>query len=621
MNSSAEIQTKTKSFIPYLILLGLLTFFTFLQVKNFGFVNFDDPKYVSENARLTAGLSAENIRWALTTTYFSNWHPVTWIAYLTIHQFFGLNPAAYHLANLFFHLLNVLLLFGLLARLTGATARSLVVAAFFAVHPLRIESVAWISQLKDCLSVFFWLLAAHAYLRYVQKPGIAKYTVCLALFSLGLMSKPMVITLPFVLLLLDYWPLGRINSARSAGILIAEKIPFFILSAAAGYIAYQAQLAGGALAAGGSMPFNFRLTNTVILYVKYIFKMIAPVNLAIYYPKTSIIPMWQVFISPAILLTMITLVLQFAKKRPYLPVGWFWYMITMLPIIGIIPLGAMEMADRYTYLPSIGFFIMIIWLAADACSKFKIPAALSGALALAVIALLTTATLRQLPNWKDSVSLFSRATDATSYNYLARVQLGNAFLDEGKFREAKIHLEEAVKIGPKDWHGHDSLGIALTGLNEFEAANERYSEALRLAPEQHRATIYFNFGVLQSKRRHIEEAEASFKKAIELNPEFLEAYDRLGALYAQNCRIVKAQGLINELTAANPNHPGARIMAAYLEGFPGDTAEEKEDYCELFDTLETLNKIPNIPKLQDLPPKIPKLPKFPKTTRARRTTY
>jgi len=378
-----------KSQLIYLA-LALVTFVAFVQVGHNDFINYDDAEYVTENEKVQKGLNIESFVWAFTTGHASNWHPLTWLSHMLDCQLYGLSPAGHHLTNLFLHLLNTLLLFGVLKTMTRAVWPSAFAAVLFAVHPLHVESVAWIAERKDVLSAFFWMLTMAAYLRYTKHPCIVRYLPVVFAFALGLMTKPMLVTLPFVLLLLDYWPLkrlqfGRINipESQSHKRLILEKIPLFTLAAISSVITCIVQQSGGAMGGNEVLTVGVRLANALVSYVGYIHKMIYPKGLAVLYPHPlDGVGLWQPVVSFIILAVISAGVIFASRKRRYLATGWFWYLGTLIPVIGLVQVGSQAMADRYTYLPSIGIFIILAWgipelLARWRCRKV-IPAVLAG---------------------------------------------------------------------------------------------------------------------------------------------------------------------------------------------------------------------------------------------------
>ncbi len=366
-------QSKNKLRIFFVgLALVLAPLVVFWQVHSFDFISRDDIDYVTANRNVTTGFTCDNVVWAFTTGYASNWHPLTWLSHMLDCHLFGLKPGLHHLTNLFFHIANTLLLFWVLKRMTGVLYTSAFVAAAFALHPLHVESVAWVSERKDVISTFFWLLTVAAYVSYVRKPGAARYLLTLLVFAFGLMAKPMVVTLPFVLLLLDYWPLGRLENAAGLYRLVREKVPFLILSAASSVVTFFVQQSAGAVVATGTIALVIRIANAFISYSKYIEKMVWPGKLAIFYPhQLDKVSMSHAVVAGFLMVCVSGLVFWKGRSYKYLPVGWLWFVGTLVPVIGLVQVGEQAMADRYTYIPLIGLFIIIAWGASDLLSGWR----------------------------------------------------------------------------------------------------------------------------------------------------------------------------------------------------------------------------------------------------------
>ena len=519
---------------PLCLLLTVMTLAVFLPVARHGYVNYDDSDYVTANRHVQSGLTWENVVWAFKSGHASNWHPLTWISHMLDAQLFGDKPGAQHLVNLGLHIADTLLLFLLLRRMTGALWRSFMVAALFAVHPLHVESVAWISERKDVLSAFFFLLTLGAYARYaecrMQRPNAGRtprtscftfhvsrftpvpaagwYLVALLLFTLGLMSKPMLVTLPFVLLLLDFWPLGRFHPSSLTPRpslpwrLLAEKAPFFLLAAASSVVTFIAQRKGGAVST--SLSFGARLANAVISYVRYIGKMLWPRDLSILYPHPGHWPAWEVAASLVILVAICVAVVLLSRRRPYLPMGWLWFCGTLVPVIGLVQVGIQSMADRYTYLPLIGLFIMLVWGIADSIppQPWRGGAmAVGGGALLVACALLTE---QQVQFWRDSAALFGHAVQVTKDNYLAYNNLGFYLSGQGKTAEAMENYRMSLKINPAYEDALNNLGYALAGQKKYLEAVPLYEAALRIRPDQ--AEVHNNLGNALSEIGKIDEA-------------------------------------------------------------------------------------------------------------------
>ncbi len=459
------------------IALALITFAVYWPVLRHGFVSYDDQPYVTENVHVQAGLTKASVIWAWSTFHASNWHPVTWLSHILDCQMHGLKAGGHHFTSLLIHVANVVLLFAVLRRMTGAMWRSAVVAALFAWHPLHVESVAWVAERKDVLSTLFWLLTMAAYASYVEsqrrRPGAklqiqGRYILALLFFALGLLSKPMVVTLPLVLLLLDYWPLHRItfSAARNAqgkegsetrgppaGLtwreLVMEKTPFLVLTVLSCIVTLVAQRAGGALASTGVVPPALRLTNAVVSYVRYVEKIFWPQKLAVFYPLPTAWP-WELVAAAAVFLAAVSIAaIVERRRRPYLCVGWFWFVGTLAPVIGLVQAGLQAMADRYTYVPSIGLFIVAAWGGAELAAKWSpgkwAPAAVASAAALTGCLVLTHI---QLQYWKDSVVLFQHALAVTGPNSVACINEGAALAAQGALAEGITQLREGIQLNP-----------------------------------------------------------------------------------------------------------------------------------------------------------------------------
>ena len=507
-------------------LLALGTLALFWPATHFPFITLDDNLYVTANPQVQAGLSWAGLSWAATNTIASNWHPMTWLSHMVDVQFFGLKAGGHHLTNLLFHTANSLLLFTWLRTTTSSTWRSAFVAALFAWHPLHVESVAWIAERKDVLSGCFWLLALIAYTRYAKQPGIAAYLLVLALFFCGLMAKPMAVTLPCVLLLVDFWPLNRISfanfSRQSAMRLVLEKIPFFILAGTVSGMIYFAQKGGGATWSSDLLPFSTRLANAVISYVRYVSKTFLPVDLAVIYPYQEHWPVWLVITATALLLIGSAMAVLRMRQNPYVFFGWFYFIGTLVPVIGLVQVGPQAMADRYMYLPSIGLFILIAWGAKSLLISRphgKTIAASSGAVALSACVVITS---DQLHYWQNSVKLFQHTVQVTPDNYTATAYLGGALEEAGFHDEAIPFYYESVRITPHFPIAQWKLGMAFLRKGRPAEAAEHLEAAARLTPSD--PVIQCYAGLAFSDAGQPEKAETLFDKALRLKPDYAEAW-------------------------------------------------------------------------------------------------
>lgn len=540
-----------QSFLICLI-LTLLTLAVYLQVKNFDFVNYDDNTYVYENSNIHNGLSVESVKWAFTTGYANFWHPLTWLSHILDWQLYGSNPAGHHLTNLLFHILNTLLLFIVFKKLTNEIWQSVFAAALFAVHPLHVESVAWISERKDLLSTFLAILTLLAYLRYVKHKGFLNYIFSLSIFVFGLMAKPMLVTLPFVFLLLDYWPLCRIKKFewKISKYLLFEKIPFIILSIFFSFIAFYMQQRGGAIPAESAIPLKFRVLNAFISYSTYIKKMFWPSRLAVFYPHPGQkVSMLYAVISAVILLAITLFVFRFAKKHRYLVTGWFWYIGTLLPVIGLIQVGNHAMADRYSYIPLIGLFIIIAWGADELMFKLPYKKISSAFISLLIISALSVCSYFQIGRWSDSLNLFSHALDVTNNNYVAHTNMGMALYELKRMDEAEFHYAQASLIEPDSHLAHIRLASILYQAGKLNESACEYETALRIKPNNPK--VLNELGIIFGRQAKLEDSKRYFKNAIQIDPNFMEAYINIAAVLMIQNKIDEAAEYLNELLKLN----------------------------------------------------------------------
>jgi len=527
--------------------LALLTWSLYRGLFANGFVNYDDDRYVLTNAHVRAGVHWTTIVWAFRSLDEANWHPLTWLSHALDCQLFQLNPAGHHFTSLALHIANVLLLFVLLEKITASTWRSLAVAMLFAVHPINVESVVWIAERKNVLAMLFFLLTLAAYAWYVRRPGLGRYLTVVAAFVLGLMSKPMVITLPFVLLLLDYWPLERMNLSVSAargdlaaipgattptfpvrpiGWLLLEKMPLLALSAGSATITLAAQKAAGAISSNADKGLLLRLENAMTCYLSYLGKAVWPSRLAILYPYPRAIAAWQA-IGSLLFLVAATAAVLYYRERRYLVVGWFWYLGTMVPMIGLVQVGSQAMADRYAYLPFLGLFVMVVWGICDLANaltalKTRRVAAimLIAASACAVVALAALART-QITYWHDDIRLWSHALAVTQNNYVAENNLGAIQAREGHYDEAVQHFRKASALEPGDSVSQLNLGIYAQQHGDLKQATARYEATLILATDSRiRASAYANLGQIYYEQRDYARAQTNYEAAAKLNQPF-----------------------------------------------------------------------------------------------------
>jgi tetratricopeptide (TPR) repeat protein len=553
-----------KKFTFICLALALVTAALYYPITRNGFVDFDDEEYIVGNPHITSGLTWTNAVWAFKSGEAANWHPLTWMSHMADCDLFQLNPGGHHLTNLLFHVVNTLLLFLLLNKMTGAVWRSAFVAAFFAWHPLHVESVAWASERKDTLSTFFWLLTLIAYVKYAhlakgqsQKSKVF-YLLALIFFACGLMSKPMVVTLPFVLLLLDYWPLGRIPNSEFQILklkhLLLEKAPFFLMAAAGSAVTFLVQKTAGAMWA---TSWDTRLENVVLAYVRYISKLVWPQNLAIVYSHPGHWPALLAVCAAALLLTLTALSVYSARQFSYLPVGWFWFLGTLVPTIGLVQVGAQSIADRYTYIPSIGFFIVVVWGAHDLAQRWPAKGKflpLAGGVAL--IGCLGVTSI-QIGYWQNSEKLFLHAIEVTTDNFVAENCLGKAFEKAGQNDRALVLYLDAVKIAPRYPQAQFNLAISLLVFGKTKEALEHLRTAAQLEP--HDPDIQYDLGIYFKQNGSPEDAARGFQAALADRPDFPEAQTELGTLLAQQKKFAEAIPHFAVTVRLKPNDPEARF--------------------------------------------------------------
>ena len=594
INSRQQVPAFAPEKQPYcfrdlLICLALLmaTFVVYAQVRHFEFVNLDDSAYTSGNLHVRRGITLEGLEWALTSQDAANWFPATWISHMLDCQFFGLDSGWHHITNVVIHGLASLLLFAFLYRSTGARWRSALVAWLFAVHPLHVESVAWVAERKDVLSAFFWFLTLWAYVRYTERVSSSRYLLVLLTFCCGLMAKPMTVTLPCVLLLLDFWPLGRwsLPARAEAGgqprpaALVWEKTPLVMLSLAVSVMTYLAQHRGGAVKTLTAFPIGLRFENALISCVVYIAQMFWPVRLAVIYPYPRHIPAWQAVLAALALAGATMIVVRCRRGSPYLAVGWFWYLGTLVPVIGLVQVGVQARADRYTYIPLVGLSIMVAWGVAEIARgpRVKLVAAL-----LLSLACLTCAALAwlQVRHWRNSETLFRHALEVTAENSVAQVNLANYLVNvPGKLPEAVGLWEAALRIDPDSVTAHTGLGNALTRIpGRLPESFPQFQAALRLAPEW--PIPHNELGNAWLKAGRLPEAMAEFAAALRLDPDYADAHYNLGvALSEIPGRPAEAMSEYQAALRIKPDYAEAQLnVGNVLAGLPGRLPEAIRAY-------------------------------------------
>ena len=561
--------------------LIVLNVVIYTPVRHFGFINWDDPIYVTENPQVLGGLSWHNGWWALTTGHAPYWHPLTWLSHMLDVQLYGVNAGRHHLTNVLLHIANSILVFFLFFKLTGALGRSAFVAALFAAHPLHVESVVWVAERKDVLSTLFWLLTVWAYVWYVAQPKLRRYLIVVLAFVLALMSKPMVVTLPFVLLLLDVWPLGRVKFGQPRSVwleLIKEKIPLLVLAIASSVATFIIQRQVGAMANLGSIPLSRRLANALISYVAYIAKMLWPVRLSPFYPyPQSINPAW-VAAAVLVLILLSAAVIRAGRKRPYVAVGWLWYVGTLFPVIGVFQAGEQAMADRFVYVPLIGLFVIIAWGVDELSAHWPYRRiALPAGAGLAILACIITART-YLPYWNDDLTVWKRALDVTTENYLAHNNLAAALLLRGKADEAIPHYSEAIRIKPAFAYSHYGMGAALDVKGRSTDAMPYYTEAVRLSPNM--AEPHYNLGVDLAKQGKAQDAIVELSEALSAKPDWAEAHWYLGTVFEGQGRIGDAVEQYSEAVRIKPQFAEAHNSLGWVLANQGKSDEALPHYRE-----------------------------------------
>lgn len=579
-----------------LLLLLLLTCVAFRPVLEAGFVEWDDLPYIVENAHVTQGLTPATIAWAFTSTELANWHPLTWVSHLLDVSLFGLAPWGHHLTSLLLHLLNTALLFVALRRLTGAPWPSLAVAALFALHPLHVESVASLGVRKDVLSTTFWFAALWAWARYVEKPSASRYGLVMLLFVLGLMAKPMLMTLPLTLLILDCWPLRRVGALGLTALrpLVMEKLPLFALSLASLVITWIAQRSYAGAMTETSLA--ARLSTAVLGYFGYLEKTFWPAGLSVFYPYRSDPPIAEVAIKAIVLVAITAAVVRLARHRPYMAAGWAWYLVTLVPVIGFARIGQQQVADRYTYVPLVGVFVVLAWRASEIVafarrSRIAAQALLAAGALLAVG--LAMATRRQVETWSDGVTLWQRALAVGGNSTVAQNNLGVALQKSGRLDEAAAHFAEAVRLEPRHERGHRNLGNVRFAQGRLPEAIEAYEEALRLDPQdeqaqQNLATSCYNLANSLWREGKLDEAIARYEEATTWKPRDAGFHRALGLALLQQKRLDEAIATLRRSLEIDPQNASTHDVLAMALYERGDLAGARREV----DACRTLGGTP-----------------------------
>jgi tetratricopeptide (TPR) repeat protein len=598
-HAKSEIKgPRTGMYVLICLVLVIITFAPYSRcVQNKFITNYDDDTYVTKNFYIHQGLG-QAVSWAFTTFRAANWHPLTWISLALDYQIYGLDPEGYHLTNIILHVMSALLLFLVLGRMTKALWKSGFVAALFAIHPLHVESVAWVSERKDVLSALFWMLTMYAYVFYSEKPRIGRYVLVFIGLALGLMAKPMLVSMPLVLLMLDFWPLKRLSplpgsrqpasgKRHSVSGLLLEKLPLFALALASCIITFIAQKRGASVGSLELLSISNRIANSVVSYAEYIIKMIWPLRLAVFYPFRSL-EAWEVLASTAMLAALSISAILLGRKRRYLLVGWLWYMITLVPVIGLVQVGAQAMADRYTYIPLIGLFIAAVWGTAEIFERDEFrKRAQHGIIGLgvagcAVILILALCTSQQLKYWKDDNTIFLHAAEVTSHNYVAYTNLSTLAKENGKIQESLDYARKAVEANPRFAPAQVAMAniLHVPGVNDINGAVEHYRIALRYDPDN--SIAHNNLGTVLIGRNDLAGAEKEFAEALRIDPYYTEAYVNLGVAEARQGNLKKGVGYWEYAEQLSPDTPQihSNLAVAFFQlGRFADSWKEVE-LCE-----------------------------------------
>lgn len=560
--------------------LAIVCIVIYGQTIGFDFINLDDHSYVYFNEAVLSGINSQSIKWAFTAFYSSNWHPLTWLSHALDIQLFGLNPGAIHAVNVILHLANSCLVFVVFRTCTGSMWKSAVVALLFAVHPMHVESVAWISERKDVLSTLFWLLTMLAYAWYARSErsaaGIFKrilspaYVLTFVLLGVGLMAKPMLVTLPFVLILLDIWPLKRVPSAKGLGPAIVEKIPLFALAAASSVITYMAQSSSGSVVELERFSITSRLLNSTVAYVKYILAMFYPADLGIWYPFEAQIGILTLVGAIASLLVITAIAIWQFRARPYIAVGWFWFVGTMVPVIGLVQVGAQAMADRYTYIPYLGLFLIVVWGAAELIERFEIDVRVAAVVTAIVIVALTYVAFTQASYWRNSETLYTRTLAVTKENYFMMNLLCRHYIDRTPAENAERRCSELLDNTSNYMEAHNTIGLLRVELGRYDDALVSYRKALMIKPNT--AIVYSNMAVAYAKKGDVDQAEKHLQRAVDLSDKSLSrealgyAYNALGEAYVTKQDETKARTAFQTAIRYDPKLKAASENLSKLQG-------------------------------------------------------
>ena len=559
-----------------IIFLFIISFFAFGRIAGNDFINFDDDQYITGNNNVKSGINAKNIHWAFTAVVMGNWHPFTMLSHMLDWHLFGAQAAGHHLMNLLLHIGAVILLFLFLYKTTEHLWPSAFAAALFALHPLRVESVAWAAERKDVLSVFWGMASLYCYSLYVSKHKRSLYLLSLLLFVSSLMSKPMLVTFPFILILTDYWPLYRwqktleppATQARSIGIIIAEKIPFVCFSVASSIIALWSQNKAEADSFGEGLPLLMRCANAIVSYIVYLKNIFWPINLSVFYPYVLSIPLWKVLISAIMLFVITVTVVYYAKKIPFLFVGWFWYLGTLIPVIGLVQVGSQSMADRYTYLPSIGIAMMLAWGIPSLFKNENLRKQILYPAAILAIVIISALTWKQSGYWKNSATLLSHALRVTQNNHMAHNNYGLCLFAEGKNEEAIEHYNRAIYLYPKRAAEYfNNRGLAFVRLGRYQQAIKDYDAAIHLKPDL--VASYNNRGIMHMNLGQYQQAIEDYNKVIRMKPDYAFAYINRGDAYNGLGQHQRAEDDYRRANRLNPDYADSCITRGIAYGQQG----------------------------------------------------
>jgi protein O-mannosyl-transferase len=566
------------------IVLAAAAYFAFEDVKTCVFVNYDDNVYITENPFVQGGLNLKSIQWAFTSFYAGNWHPLTWISHMVDCAVFGPAPAGHHLVSLAIHIANVILLFLILKKMTAAVWLSVFVAALFGLHPLAAESVAWVSERKNVLSTFFSILMIWTYFRYSQKPGFCRYAAVAVCFAVGLLAKPMLVTLPFVLILLDYWPIRRFDNNNGVvwlRLALVEKVPLILMSVASCVVTYLAQAKSLAVMDMAAVPLSLRLGNAMTSYVAYIGQVFYPAALAAFYPlDLNGLKFWHVAASAACILIMTLLVIALRQKHRFLFTGWFWYLGTLIPVIGLVQVGEQSMADRYMYLPGIGIYIIIAWLAADVAARCRLPKIVPAVISLFILSVLLLITRNQVGFWKDSFTLCQRAIAVTKNNFMMQSNCGEALRVAGRPDEAIAYYKKAIEINPQYAIAHNNLGCVLTDKRLLPEAETEFRLATQINPRYVKALN--SYGAVLAMQGQFAQAIEQFAMSLSISPYYKAALDNLFRAGADGNMPDAVLDVIISLQQKAPDYADLYYRAGLIYDSKGDVGLAAKQFAMAF---------------------------------------